>query len=147
MNFPDENMGMLCLLFYPTAVYVYLFFLLFILGIKCAMAYCNAQTVTKVQMLSHYRIIHRGDHAFDVPCLAAGCDKRYRTEDGLRKHLKNQHRTFFAENHFEVELPAGDAEEDEEETQCQNSSLMDALSPTGASSILSTEECISKPHN
>ena len=103
------------------------------------MANCNARTISKINMLSHYRIVHRGDPFFDVPCFV--CDKRYKTETALRKHLKKQHLTFFEETLDIGSVASSDAEH-EEEILCQNPS------PVGSpSNILSREELVVKPPN
>ncbi|KAK4027183.1 hypothetical protein OUZ56_016195 [Daphnia magna] len=41
--------------------------------ISYAVIVCNAQTRTKQQMLSHYRVVHRGDADFKAPCFE--CEK------------------------------------------------------------------------
>ena len=103
------------------------------------MANCNARTISKINMLSHYRVVHRGDPLFDVPCFV--CDKRYKTEDALRKHLKKPHATFFEETLDIGAVATSDAEQLEEEIFCQNPS------PMGSPSISSTEELVVKPPN
>ncbi|XP_045031023.1 uncharacterized protein LOC116924449 [Daphnia magna] len=95
-------------------------------------------------MLSHYRTVHRGHRTFDVPCLA-GCDRRYRTEDGLRKHLQSHHPRFFEQNIEAEGVAPSDSEELDvmlqEEIQRINSHL-------DAASISSTDEqVLQKPHN
>ncbi|KAK4005660.1 hypothetical protein OUZ56_010703 [Daphnia magna] len=95
-------------------------------------------------MLSHYRTVHRGDRTFDVPCLA-GCDRRYRTEDGLRKHLQSHHPRFFEQN-IEAE---GVAPSDSEELDVMLQEEIQRInSPLDPASISSTEEqVLQKPHN
>ena len=44
-------------------------------------------------LLSHYRVVHRGDKSFSVPCFISGClhTRNFNTEDALRKHFKKHH--------------------------------------------------------
>ncbi|KAK4029031.1 hypothetical protein OUZ56_022045 [Daphnia magna] len=114
------------------------------IGIQCEVVNCNARTRTRKEMLSHYRTVYRGDRTFDVPCLA-GCDRRYRTEDELRKHLQSHHPRFFEQN-IEAE---GVAPSDSEELDVMLQEEIQRInSPLDPASISSTEkQVLQKPHN
>ena len=66
-----------------------------------------------------------------MPCFV--CDKRYKTEGALRKHLKKKHLTFFEET-LDVGAVASSNAEHEEEILCQNPS------PVGSPSISCQEK-------
>ncbi|XP_045034841.1 uncharacterized protein LOC116930100 [Daphnia magna] len=71
--------------------------------ISCPVIDCNAQRRMKQQMLSHYRVVHRGDADFKAPCFE--CEKEFRTEIALRKHLSRHHVLFF-NNEAAAVIPA-----------------------------------------
>lgn len=59
----------------------------------CQVNRCVFSAESNYKLLSHYRIVHRGDLNFSISCMFPDCShsSNFHTEDALRKHLVKFH--------------------------------------------------------
>ncbi len=84
---------------------------------SCEIGECNFVSQTAKKLLSHFNVVHRKGKNFSSPCLhSSHCPHKdpFTSFDGLNKHLRTYHESFFHDSIENEETLSQQVESDED---------------------------------